>query len=723
MHRVRKAAISALALVVASGAVLPGTAGSATAAVHRHGRGARKVTAIRVAGAPGPAAAFDCNFNLDTDAFTGADGTASAIGWEGNHQGVVTCLGGTFLVQDGSTQADQNYGFGIYTGSRTSWVDAEGYLPAQITTFRRSGAIVTITEFADRLVIGGDAFVVVYSRVAVTNPTGHPVMADPEPSSGLISIGTGPDRVPPHSSATHDYVVPADRFGNAYPWPTTQALVDAGGFDQHFAHMRDFWDGQLDGIAGIRVPDASLDDAYRSGFIYTQIARSGDDLDTGVNGYESEFSHDVVGILTNLFTQGYFTDAHALLIEARNAIGSQGQYIDGVWTYAVPWAVYALKTGDIGFVRANFAPSGPPNPAQPSIEEAAHEIVAGRTGPSGTMEATDDIDTQGYWTIDDYEALLGLAAYRYLANRVGDRSEEAWASAQYESLLSATDRVLGGTIHQYHLDYLPCSLLQPNTANRCANPEDANWTSPLGNWAWEGRLLGAPLAGPGISLIDATYRYGFGRLQGLLPPDNTGGFPDDYYSSGYNAAMGTAGLASSHHRDQGILDYEFMVHNSQSGPYSFWESSTAPSAGTPWIGRHPAAGQGASPHAWGIAGANKVLLDSLVAQQSDASLLVGRGVPADWLEGRKEIDVTNFPTTGGRRLSLTIRSGDRSVTLALRGQAPEGRVLLQLPSLVDNIASASNGTIDEGTGTVTLDGRTRSVTVGLRHSPATQSTS
>ena len=30
----------------------------------------------------------------------------------------------------------------------------------------------------------------------------------------------------------------------------------------------------------------------------------------------------------------------------------------------------------------------------------------------------------------------------------------------------------------------------------------------------------------------------------------------------------------------------------------------------------PVDGQGSSPHAWGIAGANKVLLDSLVAQQS-----------------------------------------------------------------------------------------------------------
>ena len=50
---------------------------------------------------PGPASQYDCTFNLATDAFTGADGSAAAIGWAGNHQGVVTCLGGTFLVQDG----------------------------------------------------------------------------------------------------------------------------------------------------------------------------------------------------------------------------------------------------------------------------------------------------------------------------------------------------------------------------------------------------------------------------------------------------------------------------------------------------------------------------------------------------------------------------------------------------------------------------------------------
>ena len=670
--------------------------------------------AVAVTGA-GPDSRYDCAFNLTTDAFTGVDGTASEIGWEGNHQGVVTCLGGTFVTQDGALG---DYGFGIYHGERTTWEDADGYLPAQITSFRHGGALVTITEFADRLVLDGDAFVAVYARVAVENTTGHVVQADPRASTGLLPLASGPDSVAPRSESVHDYVVAADRFGGSYPWPTARALEDAGGFDQHFDHMQTFWTGQLGQIASISVPDPSLVDAYRSGFVSTQIARSGDRLDTGVNGYASEFSHDVVGILTNLFTQGYFTGGRDLLLELSKVVGSQGQYVDGVWTYSLPWAVYLLKTGDLGFVRAHFASEGPLGGAEPSIEDTAHQLVADRTGPLGTMEATDDIDTQGYWTTDDYEALLGLATYRYLASAVGNRTEAAWASEQYDQLLTATDTVLDATIARYGLDYLPCSILQPNTANRCANPEDANWTSPFGNWAWEGYLFGAELIGPGISLIDATYDYGFGRLHGLLPPDTTGGFPDDFYSSAYNAAEGTAGLAGQHHRDQGILGYQFMIRNSQSGPLSWWESSAAPSPTSPWVGRHPAAGQGSSPHAWGMAGADKVLLDSLVAQRSDGGLVVGRGVPDSWLGHDAPITVTNFPTVNGGRLGLTISSVDRSVSLAFRGRLPDGPVVFQLPAFVRNIERASKGTVDEATGTVTVRPGAREVDVELRRPPA-----
>ena len=671
--------------------------------------------------APGPRPQYRCSFNVNTDAFTGASGTASAIGWLGDHNSVITCLGGTFVVQNGPDGYFNNYGFGIYDGQRTTWADGGGYLPEQVTTFdTNKSAKVAITEFADKVALGGNPFVAVYARVRVDNPTNNTLTVDPGASPALIPLDNAPNTVPAHHAVAHDYVVVSDRFGASYPWPTAPALAVAGGFAQHEAHMRAFWNTQLAQIAQVNVPNKTLDDAYRSGFITTELTRSGDALDTGVNGYESEFSHDVVGILTNLFTQGEFGDAHALLTEARNAVGSQAQYVDGLWTYAVPWAVYLMKTGDIAFVEQNFATNGPAGPAaQPSIEASAHAIAADRTGPGGTMEATNDIDTQGLWTVDDFEALLGLAAYRYIADTIGNATEANWAGGQYLSLLQATDAVLGETIATNHLDYLPCSLTQPNTANRCNNPKDANWTSPFGfgGWAWEAGLLGGSVTGPGATLIDATYHYGFARLEGILPPDTTGGFPGDYYSSGYNAAMGSAGLASQSHRDQGILDFEFMVAHGQSGPWSWWESSSAPDPRTPWVGSHPASGQGSSPHAWGIAGSDKVLLDSIVAQRADGSVVVGRGIPPQWLNSGAPIALTNFPTTDGKRSSFTIDAHGTAVTLTLGGASSPGKILFELPSFVRNVAATSTGAIDQASGTVTLGPGVRDVTVTLRRAP------
>ncbi len=380
-------------------------------------------------------------------------------------------------------------------------------------------------------------------------------------------------------------------------------------------------------------------------------------------------------------------------------------------------AIYLLKTGDLSFVKANFSTEGPTGKSEPSISGTAHLIAADRTGPGGIMEETNDIDANGYWTIDNYEALMGLWAYHWLAQQVGDSSEASWAAGQYSSLLAATSKTLDATISAGHLTYLPCSMIEPNTDNRCVNAEDANWAAPFlfGRWAWDGYLFGAPLSGPGVSLIDATYSYGFARLVDKLPANTFGGYPTQYYSTAYNAGYGEWGLASSDYRSQGILSYQFMIANGQSGPYSWWESQQFPNPGSPWTGTHPEAGNGSSPHAWGMANANMVLLDSLAAQRADGSLVVGRGVPSSWVSAGKLISLANFPTVAGRHLALAIRSAGSSVTLTLSGQAPAGPVLFQLPAFVGNIAHASAGTVDEKTGTVTLAATVRTVTVQLAH--------
>jgi hypothetical protein len=714
-------------IAITAAAALAGAGGLAVAAAGPSAQASTsQASTSQAAAAQAPPYSCAPNGPAGSQTIFGTFGDASVIGWTGNSEGVTACLGGSFFVTtangpgSGSTKAvaGTTYGYGIYNDTKTSWVNADGYLPALVTSFRRSGARVSITNFGDQVTVGGHRFVAIYSRVKITNPTARAITLSPQASAGLISLGSAPARVAPHSSVNHDYVVASDRFGGSYAYPSKSALIAAGGYAAHFAHMRAYWNGQLAKIAQIKhLPDGQLVDAYRTGFIYTQIIRSGNELKTGASGYDMEFSHDVIGILANLFTQGYTTGAHGLLDRARFVIGNQSQYDDGVWTYPWIWAIYLEKTGDLKFIKANFDTEGPAGKSEPSIEDTAHLIAADRTGPGGIMQKTNDIDANGYWTIDNYEALTGLATYRWLAQRVGNTAQASWAAKQYTSLLSATNKTLRATMSKNHLSYLPCSMTEPNTDNRCANAEDANWAAPFlfGRWAWDGYLFGAQRTGPGISAIDATYDYGFARLAGKLPPNTFGGYPTQYFSTAYNAGYGEWGLASNDHRDQGILGYQFMIANGQSGPYSWWESQQIPNPGSPWTGTHPEAGNGSSPHAWGIANANLVLLDSLVAERSNGSLIVGRGVPGRWIAPGKAIRLAHVPVGNGHHLGLAISTRGDVVTLTLSGSHPAGPVLFQLPAFVRNIAHASAGSISEKSGTVTLNRSTRTVTVRLRH--------
>ena len=86
-------------------------------------------------------------------------------------------------------------------------------------------------------------------------------------------------------------------------------------------------------------------------------------------------------------------------------------------------------------------------------------------------------------------------------------------------------------------------------------------------------------------------------------------------------------------------------------------------------------------------------------------------MPAGWVAPVQVVALTNLPTTDGKRVNLRISGGSKSVTLSLTAPGPS--VEFQLPIFVNNIASASAGTIVEASGTVRLPAGQTSVTVRL----------
>jgi hypothetical protein len=519
--------------------------------------------------------------------------------------------------------------------------------------------------------------------------------------------------------------------------------------------MSNYWRGKLSHVTNITqlpdlvtMPDGTIDsrlkNAYKAGYIYTHIVKDGNELMVGEETYDDNpyipFYNDKLGILATLLTIGdpaaltylnaFPTDNNTLSVEP---------YALARWQYPWLWAIYLEKTTDTGPVLAAFD----------AIKARAHTIHDDRcltpnqfgecgNPPNRLMRKTNrELGDRDYWSLDDWSGLMGLASYKYICDTLGCdtcSAEASWASAEYNDLLTAVNNVHQQTINNNYLNYLPLSMTRSNCDVLSHCFWDGNWATTLsfGRWAWDASLLGAYQneAGVEIAMLDVTYAFG---LQGAethgLGSHNFGAYTDDSYSTAYNAGYGSAGLRGEIYRSEGIHAYQFMLDNGQSGPYSWFESFKFPAV-IPWEGVHPGGIHFvvSCPHMWGQSTATKVLVDSLIALKVEGphgivlgryGVVIGRGVPNEWISGGKVIEVSNFPIENNKRMGFNLAtiSGSQKVTLDLTGDAPgDLGALLDLQALKSNILSVSPNGIpwDYQKGTVTIPPSVRHVEVKLQ---------
>lgn len=628
---------------------------------------------------------------------------ASVIGWDGDQDGVIAYMEGGYFIRDGK---NVTIDFAISQGAEhLDWYNSEGYLPCLVTEFEKRGCRVTISNFGDKVRLKEQDFVVIYSRVRIENKSKQDVVLTPEPVGPLIRLNTPEERIKAGATVFYDYAVAADRFGGGQDWPADEEIAALGGWEQHYQHMKNYWDGRLEEIAMFReLPDSRLIEAYKAGFIYTHIIKDGYRLNVGENGYDEVFDHDAIGILISLLTMGDFRDARVFL----ENMESQIQYDDAKWKYAWPFALYLLKTGDREFVEQKYE----------IIKKFAYQIEADLTGPKGIVKQTWDIDNIGHWTVDNWSVLLGLTAFRYISAALGRKEEAAWALAAYQKLLAACDQTIKETVSRCGLNYLPCSMLEANSENVCRNPRNTNWASMFlfGRWAWDGYLFGAEQDGAMLALIDATYDYGFarGREAGLFPHSFGGGTYSNAIGS-YNAGLAAAGLRAQKYRAEAIYCYQAMISFGMTGPYSWWESAGEAEAGK-WYGWHPVSGDGSCPHMWGQACASKALLESVLAEKTDGDVMVGRGIPEEWLYDGKVIELDHYPIADNRRIGVRLEGqAQKYIQISFFGDSPKGKWRIDLPVLRANVAAVSGGYLDADSGIVLADGQVRSVRIELKN--------
>ena len=716
---------------------------------------------------------YGTNFPTPNDPYGQGYDNVTALGWDGNYWPVYEYLSGSFFARGvpttydsgGTTLCGAMYSFSIYhyNGNRSaqsvSWTMGSGYLPAMTTAFSSGGLDISLTDFADKVTVGGNPFLAVYTRVSVTNDNSSAVTVDPGGSGpNLVRLtDTSLNTVQPGQTNDHDYVVAVDNFGTGAALPTGTALSSAApDYGTAYGQMSDYWNGRIAETTTFSLPNLTLPDtgdladpgtamtnAYKAGTVYGLIMQVGEAQFSAANNYAWLLNHDVPGELLARFETGDFHDAQNLLLTARisespgfDEVGANWYY-DGDWKTPAAWAEYLAKTGDTSFVSQYFHDDANGSSQWgPSLYTIIHSIYSGQLASDGVLGASFDNDSSGRWLFDDYSALEGLAAYRYIANAIGNTGEARWADSAYSKLLDSLNTVLAANESANGFDYLPCEVDKPNSSNRCNTYNDANWASPvwIGQNQWSTMLMGGALSGVAgdPDQADNMYAWGFDRLASHgLPYPTFGAF--NGYSTAYNTAYASDGLYGTAYRDLPITSYAWQLATTTGGPNAWWEANgSGPDPNNPWIGDHAGPEFGACPYAWPISAQQQGLQESIVAEGLSASgtgpytytrpLYVGRGVPDTWIAAGQTISATNLTagydvpagtrSTYGVSLAVTKPGAARVVTVTISGNPPDGPVYVQLP-IFDSVGvtGVTGGTYDSATHTVTADSTQLTITL------------
>ena len=671
-----------------------------------------------------------------------------AFGWTLDHPKSLSFPGGALSPGGGATI--QYY---LTSGSNTyypdenvsnlrgaiDWSLASGYLPSPVSSWPAGSAQVTVQHFANSVRDG--AATAVYTRVTVANRGSTKlsrildITAPPTTEIPLTGAPSGSDG----TSMYYDLSVPAGRSVSkdfvslAAGTATAKQLAAQGTYDANYRAMAKFWNDRLGRVAlPTSLPDPQLVDMYKAALINNwelvhqdpngdwQQRTAGGTQAPGLWSYDATNNNDEMDIVQQYLKLGDYATAKKIMSAAPfQSIPDtwvDNGYLDAALKFAEPFDLYQRLENDPGF----FTPA-----VKTLIRNSAHKIsnylVTTAGDPHrGLVQVSNDFDnardgSKGDYLInDEFAAIFGLQAYQNLANAFS-RTDSAWAgeanwaattanginTALNNYLQAQTFQRVGGRHYNACLDQ--CAFANTYTGNYLGT----TWL--MSSLAWDGALAGNTLGGTWRDTFDDTNYAAFGARDSQapgIPAHSWGAWWSDYgYGNTFNAGSGVQLLAASdvNLRTEAMSDLEWLLAN-QSAPMQWGESFSKGSWSTPL----------ADNNAYGLASTQKAILETSVSVAADGTAIIGRGLPTSWITSGKPVSWTRVPVGGGTTMDFTITplSGNK-VQLTLNGNK-HTPVTFELPLFVDNIAAASNGTVDSAHGTVALPTGTRSTVVTVR---------
>ena len=619
------------------------------------------------------------------------------------------------------------------------WGMRDGYQPCPVSVWQAGEVEVTVQHFAVRT--PSDDATVVYSQIALANHSDRPVAAtlrinaSPRIHLPLAQAPTRSDTssmayemvVAVGASASFDFVSRATGAELAVDMPESY-----GGYEDNYRRMAEAWDARIAGLAHpVRLPHSGIADMYKALqiLLWSCMVRVDDDYEiragapnpARLESYDRTFPHDVPNYVDQFIREGDYELGRQILASSYYRVLNSSDvadwgglnYMDTIGKFLLPYAQYLQNTGDVAYFDDEL---------RAFLALAARNIQACRvfddTEHAGLMRKGEDFenwsDDGDYLLCDNWAALHGLQAYRYIVSRLGLAAEVSWVDTEIDSLNDSLNAALDRTRARRGIDHY-LGAFDDLTHLRYTRGSFYSWVpyaGALSTFPWGAWLKGYDRAGTWKEKFDVSIAHTLQERDRRVIPNGSWGawWGHVTYGSTYNAAAGLQCLASDHFRLESLKNVEFL-HDNQCAPWQ-WSEAFEYKGKDQWAGMYLPQESYGNYESWGTSFSKQAILQACASVHVDGTVIIGRGVPDSWLRPGEVIEWRNVNVNDGRLLDFTITSHGAGITVEFAGDTPLGCVVLDLPAMASNVARTSAGTVLDS-GAVRLDPHVRTVEVTL----------
>ena len=619
------------------------------------------------------------------------------------------------------------------------WGLAESNLPFPQSTWIHKNIRFEVTHLGRRLL--DNTLNAVYTRVTLTNLDERPhnvkvVVAGESASERCFplkkskvttegkTISTEVKKLTKGKSLSFEFVSPAN--GEA----DLKRILSQGNFQKNYNLEKKRIEDKFSKLTmPTSLPDERFLNLWRASMFNMWNATVKTDVDYEQRGsggtlhefyqYDRTFDHDVPDMVIQYIIEGNWDVARQIMKGATYDRLSQGElkreaYLDAIPKYIVTHAQYLQLTGDKPFFTPDLMNklktcSRAVQNMREFTDDTRQKGVYGLVRKGHTL----DNNRRTYTLVDDFAALHGFTAYKYICETLGQKEEAEWAYNQMKDLNDCLNKAIRKSVDESGLEWYNACFSFDMDDYLVSGP--GNWlgtTFMMPTFPWNAQLKGFDLGGEWLDYLDNSIEKWLEVARSCgAPKGSVGAWWNAKYGAAYNTGMVMPLLTSDKYRTLIPESIDWLLEN-QTAPLIWAESFHKPDNMGDWT--RPEVDY----ETWGLGFIRQAMLQMCVSVKTNSDVIIGRGIPDHWIEGGKKIAWDRVHINDGKQIKLSIQKKDQTIEVKLGGDTNTGNYIIDLPYCVGKVKDVSvvGGKLvskDASKGKVVVSGSSTKVTIQI----------